>query len=88
MVDLIHIHSPGTTEDGKWYWYIDDLEIGYAESVEYDTEREAWAAMITGKVVWDEHHFQHKPAIDCWCGPVLKYVDGNTGGQVWVHWGE
>ncbi len=54
-INLIQI--TGGPHEGEWYWSIDDRHIGFFESESYETENEAWVAIIEGTIKWDAKHF-------------------------------
>ncbi len=38
--------------DGKFYWLVDDSNIGFAESEDYSSESEAIKAAMFGVITW------------------------------------
>jgi len=46
------------THKGTWYWLVDCRGVGFAESIEYESEKAAVIAAITGKIVWKSQYFE------------------------------
>ena len=45
---------------GEYYWVIDCPGIGFAESVDYDTPKQAIHAVLTGRIKWDTLNWESK----------------------------
>ena len=53
-MELIQIdYSQCKNIHGRYYWYLDNEEIGFASSIVYETKEQAILAVLTENIIWE-----------------------------------